>query len=300
MCDISTIAICDYEGSSYRTEFWEGQGREFEDRAERIALRHLLPSTGRRLIEVGAGYGRLVDLYARFEEVILLDYSRSMLQEARERLGPNPRIVYVAANIYQMPLSGGAVDTVVMVRVAHHLANIPWALRELARVLCAGGVLVMEYANKRHLKAMVRYMAGRQRWNPFTLDPYEFAPLNFDFHPTWMGQRLREAGFRIERERAVSHLRSGLLKRWLPGKVLAQVDGWLQRPGAAVKLAPSVFVRARRAGSSAVLPEVYFRCPTCGVEPLAPGPAGVLCPACRHLWPLREGIYDFKSPDGGA
>ncbi|NJO83820.1 MAG: hypothetical protein HC828_14170 [Blastochloris sp.] len=52
--------ICDYEGSNYRTEFWEGRGREYEDQVERIALRRLLPPEGgRRLLEIGAGFGRL-------------------------------------------------------------------------------------------------------------------------------------------------------------------------------------------------------------------------------------------------
>jgi hypothetical protein len=35
--------VCDYEGSDYRTRFWEGQGRDYEDQAERIALRRLMP-----------------------------------------------------------------------------------------------------------------------------------------------------------------------------------------------------------------------------------------------------------------
>jgi len=29
--------VCDYEGSDYRSRFWEGQGRDYEDQAERIA-----------------------------------------------------------------------------------------------------------------------------------------------------------------------------------------------------------------------------------------------------------------------
>ena len=52
--------ICDYEGSNYRTEFWEGRGRDYEDRVERIAVRRLLRGGGRRLLEVGAGFGRLL------------------------------------------------------------------------------------------------------------------------------------------------------------------------------------------------------------------------------------------------
>ena len=48
--------ICDYEGSLYRTDFWEGQGREYEDLAERIALRKLLPPAGARLVEVSESF----------------------------------------------------------------------------------------------------------------------------------------------------------------------------------------------------------------------------------------------------
>ena len=48
-----THSVCDYEGTSYRARFWEGQGREYEDLAERIALRRLLPPTGHRLLELG-------------------------------------------------------------------------------------------------------------------------------------------------------------------------------------------------------------------------------------------------------
>jgi len=30
--------VIDYEGSGYRTDFWEGQGREYEDAVERLTL----------------------------------------------------------------------------------------------------------------------------------------------------------------------------------------------------------------------------------------------------------------------
>ena len=79
--------FCDYEGSDYRSAFWEGQGREYEDLAERTALRKLLPSKGKRIIDIGGGYGRLHDLYSGFHEVVLLDHATSQLQDARQRLG---------------------------------------------------------------------------------------------------------------------------------------------------------------------------------------------------------------------
>ena len=68
--------ICDYEGSNYRTEFWEGKDRDYEDRVERVALRRMLPPQGRRLLEIGAGFGRLTDEYAAFDQVAgdLIDF----------------------------------------------------------------------------------------------------------------------------------------------------------------------------------------------------------------------------------
>ena len=119
-----TIPICDYEGSDYRTRFWQNQGREYEDLVERVAIRRLLPPKGKRLLEIGTGYGRLVDLYQGYDQIVLLDYSKSLLRQAQERLGRGPQYTYVAANLYHLPLADHMVDTVCMVRVIHHVANV--------------------------------------------------------------------------------------------------------------------------------------------------------------------------------
>jgi SAM-dependent methyltransferase len=247
--------ICDYEGSRYRTEFWEEGGREYEDLAERAALRKLLPAIGSHLLEVGAGHGRLADLYGNFGRVTLLDYARSMLQDARRLLAirpdswqaSGPRLGYVSANIYGLPFASGCFDAVVTVRVLHHVTDVPGALREIARVLRPGGVYVLEYANKRHLKAIMRYALHRQPWNPFRREPLEFVRLNYDFHPAWMEARLREAGFVIERRLAVSHFRLTLFKKLFPAPFLARLDSALQGPTAPLGLTPSLFIRARLA-----------------------------------------------------
>ena len=61
--------VCDYEGSDYQARFWENQGREYEDRVERIALRRLMPAGGGTLIDVGAGFGRLANEYGGVRDV---------------------------------------------------------------------------------------------------------------------------------------------------------------------------------------------------------------------------------------
>lgn len=289
-------AICDYEGTSYRVRFWEGQGREYEDLAERIAIRGLLPPRGGRLLELGAGFGRLADLYQGYDQVILLDYAVSGLREAQERLGASGRYLFVAADLYNLPLAPGTCDVVVTVRVLHHVVDIPAALREIARVLRANGVYLLEYANKRHLKAVARYLLRLQGWSPFALEPFEFAHLNFDFHPRWMAEQLQRAGFMVEAGRAVSHFRHPFFKRLIPPKLLAAVDGLIQAPSAAWKLSPSVFLRARGGKGSPGDLQVLFWCPICHGTALRPVPDALECEVCGAAWSTAGGIYNFKSP----
>ena len=139
--------ICDYEGSNYRTEFWEGKDRDYEDKVERVALRRLLPSGGRRLLEIGAGFGRLTDEYAAFQQVVLVDYSLSQLQYAQEHLGRSGRYIYVAADAYKLPFQRGVFDAATMIRVIHHMADVPTVLKQVRSVLTSSGTFILEHAN---------------------------------------------------------------------------------------------------------------------------------------------------------
>ena len=95
---------------------------DYEDQVERAALRRLMPPRGRTLLDVGAGFGRLADEYRGYERVVLFDYSRSLLREAQQHLGGDPRYLYVAGNWYTMPFVAGLFDTLVQVRTLHHAA----------------------------------------------------------------------------------------------------------------------------------------------------------------------------------
>lgn len=301
----ATRPICDYEGSAYRSEFW-GQGREYEDAVERNALHALLPPTGRRLIEIGAGYGRLVPLYAGYDEVVFFDYAHSQLQQARELWGEGgpggrPRYVYVAGDFYDMPFAPGLFDTVTMVRVLHHAADAPAVLRGIEQILAPGGTFVLEFANKRNLKAILRYLVRRQAWSPFDREPVEFAALNFDFHPAWIRERLAEAGLRVQRQRTVSHFRLGFLKRALPTSLLVALDRLLQPTGGLVQLAPSVFVRCQARAPKPAAPEgAFFRCTVCGSIEWADLKETLSCLTCGARFAVRKGVYDFKAPIGGG
>jgi ubiquinone/menaquinone biosynthesis C-methylase UbiE len=289
--------VLDYEGSKYSTEFWIAE-REYEDRAERIAIQALLPMTGHRLIEIGAGAGRLGELYRGYDEVILMDYARSTVLEARDRWQHDPRFKFVAADLYQLPFMPGVFDSIVMIRVIHHLVDVPRALNEIAATLKSNGTFLLEFANKRNLKSMVRYALRKQPWSPYDRSPIEFVKLNFDFHPTWIKQQLQSAGFSIEKTRAVSMFRLGALKRLFGAKRLAAIDGLLQRPLAPLAIAPSMFVRcvARGKGQGASNVESLFKCPTCH-ESLSSINEELRC-VNHHRWSTSNGLYDFRNPIG--
>ena len=143
--------ICDYEGSNYRTEFWEGKSRDYEDNVERIALRRLLPSGGRRLLEVGAGFGRLTNEYHAYEQVVLLDYSLSQLRYAQQYLGDSDRYVYVAADAYSLPFRPGSFDGATVIRVIHHISDTSAVLRQV-RFRAAGRILVENRSARRGIR----------------------------------------------------------------------------------------------------------------------------------------------------
>ncbi len=294
----STPPVCDYEGSRYQEEFWERGGRAYEDACEAQALRRLLPRRGRLLLELGAGAGRNTLRYSGFERIVLLDYSRTQLAQARAHLGGTSRFIYVAANIYRLPFVDGLFDGATMIRTLHHMAEPIDALTEARRVLNGGATFILEYANKLNLKAIARYLLRRQSWSPFGLVPVEFAALNFDFHPQAVRIWLRQCNFAIRRQVTVSHFRVAWVKRVVPARALVVLDGLAGLTGDLWQLSPSVFVRAEAVGRQADI-SGFFRCPVCGgidlrEEKPAEGSGGMRCASCRRLWPLREGIYDFK------
>jgi ubiquinone/menaquinone biosynthesis C-methylase UbiE len=304
--DMTTPPVCNYEGSDYQTSFWEKGGREYEDRTEAIALKRLLPESGCLLLELGAGAGRNTLRYTGYKRIVLLDYSRTQLEQAQERLGTSDKYVYVAADVYSLPFAEGLFDAATMIRTLHHMADAPRALAQVRTVLTSGGIFILEFANKLNLKAILRYLLGRQAWNPFSLEPVEFVKLNFDFHPRAIRNWLRELGFHVEKTLTLSHFRVGLLKRIIPTGILVALDSLFQWTGAWWQFSPSVFMRAKTGGGRRTheLPSslhLLFKCPHCSATPLLERTEYLECPACQKKWQVKAGIYDFREPmESGA
>lgn len=295
MTETEQPKVCDYEGSDYQAAFWDEGNRDYEDGAEAVALRRLLPKSGRLMLEIGAGAGRNTPRYHGYERIVVLDYSVTQLGQARLRLGESDRYIYVAADAYKLPFVAGLFDGATMIRVLHHMVDGQKALAEARRIMESNGVFILEFANKLNLKAIVRYLLHKQDWSPFSKEPIEFVELNLNFHPVTTRKWLKTAGFSVGRQLTVSHFRMGLLKRLVPTRLLVAADALASLTGHLWQLSPSVFVRNVANGPSPQpKPGQFFMCPACSGDHFTETDVMMHCNGCGTDWKKENGIYVFK------
>ncbi len=239
--------ICDYRDTDYHA-FWADGARDYEDAVERIALRRLVRPISGSCLEIGAGYGRLVNEYAdRCDSILLTDYAENLLEQARRRvsvLGLEQAECKVW-NLYELDRLEQQFDNAVCVRVLHHVEDVPEFFRQVNLALRDGGYFILEFANKRNLLEILRWTFRRHNIAPFDRRPTARKDdVYYNFHPDYIRGQLWENGFVIEKELSVSLFRSKVLKHLIPAKWLAAVEKPLQ--GGPWKLSPSIFVRARK------------------------------------------------------
>ncbi len=246
---MSEKVISDYNGYDYKKIFWEDADREYEDQADRMAIRKLLPKRMEKFADIGGGYGRLANEYIkRARKVYIFDYSKTELAQAKEIFGD--KIETKAGDIYELPFSDNELDGLIMVRVTHHLEYMDKAIRELYRVLKPGGVAVVEVANKRTLPKMARYVTGRSKVNPFNKEVANYKNIAkdgfYNYHPRYVENIFDEVGFKREKVLSVSNFRSKGLKRVFGTKNLIKMEDRAQQVLAPVRFAPSIYYKLRK------------------------------------------------------
>jgi SAM-dependent methyltransferase len=287
-------AALSYEGFDYEA-FWRERGRSHLNRSERRAVAHLLPASGRRLLDAGCGFGRLTEAYVdRFEQVILVDGAWSLLERARERWGSRVRLV--AADLQALPFAPRTFDAVVLIRVLHHFEHPQEVLGPIRRVLTRDGTLVFNAGNKRNLRRIGRWMIGAQGSNPFAPGIERYGLRSFGWHPRDLERRLLESGLLVERvlglgvlDKMAAHtgaLGPAIPTGLLPGRLLGRVRLAPILFGSAVPAAP---LPPRAADDDA------FRCPRCGGR-VHERPRRYVCRVCGSRYPGRDGIVDFRVP----
>jgi hypothetical protein len=180
------------------------------------------------------------------------------------------------------------------------MRDVPLALEQVRKVLSPQSVFVLEHANKRNLKAMLRYATKRQDWNPYTRAPHEFLELNIDFHPDYVTDELESANFEVLRRLPVSYFRLGALKNTVPTNVLVFLDQMLQH--STLFYSPSIFTKNIAVGQTEDNTAIelsdhdaLFVAPGTG-NPLRREGDTMVDTVTGTRWAVRDGIYDFKTP----
>ena len=296
MSENKSPEFCVYDDSDYQTVFWDNANRAYEDQSEDIAFKKLLPKSGKRMLEIGAGAGRNTPRYSGYEKIYLFDYALTQMQQAKQRLGESDRLVYAAADVYHLPYNDNVFDGATMIRVIHHLSEIDPAMAEIQRVMEKDSTFILEFANKRNIKAILRYLTGKQKWNPFSKEQVEFVKFNYDNHPDTIKATLEAHGFSIERALSVSNLRIGALKNDPKNlKWMLKAEDIMQDLFSGIKLSPSVFLKCRQNQGGHYDPNApVFKCPACGSLRLNETKEAVTCPDCGKVYPIVDGIYNFR------
>lgn len=245
-----------YDLYDYR-DFW--RRRTYEDNADRQALTRLLgelPSPRSNLLDVGCGFGRNALIYAGLtRQATLVDPSAVNLKTAGQYLKSAKNLKFVQARGEKLPFPGATFDTLICIRVLHHLPDPGKALGEFYRVLQPGGYLILEFANKLHAKARIKAALSGQ-WNRLSRpEPQDIRSESskqartipfVNHHPETIIATLKKHGFLVSRILSVSNLRSPMARSSYLEPFLSTVEKLSQIPLAPIYFGPSIYVLARR------------------------------------------------------
>lgn len=138
-----------------------------------LLLRALRPPLGGRVLEVGCGRGIALPVLAerlRPSELVGVDFDPELVAIARERV----RQAGLAATVLEgdlraLPLDDESFDLVIDFGTCYHVGGgsvgARKALREIARVLRPGGLLIHETRVAQHLAHPVRSFGRRLPWS---------------------------------------------------------------------------------------------------------------------------------------
>ncbi|MBU2577234.1 class I SAM-dependent methyltransferase [Patescibacteria group bacterium] len=244
-----------YDSYDYLS-YWEK--RNFEDCCEREALRFLFSKikTKDSIIDIGGGFGRLVDFYSdKFKNCLVVDPSKKLLEIGEERCRKIKNVSFKEGVLPKLPVKDRSYGAAIMIRVSHHLMDPLPSFREIRRILNKDGYFIMEIANKIHFLARIKsYLKGdfsfcnnlssveRRRWENIKSGSIPF----LNHHPLKIINDLKKVGFSIEEVLSVSNLRNSLLKFLLPQKYLINLEIKLQKALSGCFFGPSIFILAKK------------------------------------------------------
>jgi len=304
----------DYETYDYR-EFWQDNKRQYEDYSERIAIRKLLRNFKKKgtIADIGCGFGRLFNEYNDFDQVLMLDYSVNNLKNTMQSVDAfylgnasahkPANIYFIAADAENIPLKNEKLDMIISVRLMHHLNSTGNFINEASRILKKGSIFILEFANKRNLKNILKFILRRTGKSPFSPEPLYVGDTIRNYHPEEIMKEIKKSGLQISRSVSVSNFRVAFLKSKIKTSLLNKAENTAQNVFSFLKLGPSIFLEVFKAKEDnaavrsdfSVFSEIIM-CPSCrdSESGLLFTQSEIICNKCGREFKIIDGIFDLR------
>ena len=157
IADAARLAAVRADRAASAAAWFEGHAREWdairslhvaEEQVEAAMAAMLGDGALGALIDIGTGTGRMLELFgAQAESALGIDRSSEMLRLARAKLQGRDNTDLRQADLYALPMPDGAADVAILHHVLHFAQQPGAAVAEAARVLGAGGrLLIADFA----------------------------------------------------------------------------------------------------------------------------------------------------------
>lgn len=109
-------------------------------------INNIVDVQNKRVIDIGCGGGIYTKELALMgaANVIGLDFSKEILQAAKENCSSFPNISFIHSDAHNIPFPDETFDIVISRAVIHHLQDIPTFLSEASRILKKDGMLILQ------------------------------------------------------------------------------------------------------------------------------------------------------------
>lgn len=304
----------DYETYDYR-EFWQDNKRQYEDYSERTAIRKLFADFKNKgvIADIGCGFGRLFNEYNDFNQVIMLDYSVSNLKNTMQSVkdfysknasaGKPSGIYFIAADAENIPLMNEKLDMAISVRLMHHLSSTSGFINEVSRILKKDSVFILEFANKKNFKNILKFILRKTASSPFSPEPLYIGETIRNYHPKEILKEVHESGLQIKRLISVSNFRLAFLKNRIRAGLLNKAENTAQNIFSFLRLGPSIFIKATKPEKDKAVADTdapdfsdLIMCPSCrdGESGFSFTENEITCNKCSRRFKVTDGIYDLR------
>lgn len=239
--------------------YWHKRGYEHlsEINALKTFFAQIPYSRRKNLLDIGSGFGRLTKTYCRtFKKCVLLEPSQKLQKQAERRLKSYKNLVFKLGFAEKIPVKDATFQTVLMVRVAHHIRDLKIVFKEIFRVLDKNGFFILEFPNKRHFKTRFCCLFKKRRKTDLkSLLPSEARSIKnirkktvpfYNYHPLWVERNLEDCGFIVLKKLSVSNFRHFTVKKAIPLKIMLFLEKFCQPFLAYFNFGPSIFLLLKK------------------------------------------------------